>query len=277
MKVRDEGVKKIRDIGGRLWLNDDVLFRSYKGDLLDTSRPIIEARKLVKAYGLLPVLRGLEMSIERGEFVALLGPNGSGKSTLLRLMTGLTRPTSGTLTIGGWRLPEEASAVRAQIGLVSHRSLLYENLTARENLTFYGRLYNLPPDKLNARIDELLLRVGLNKRAYDLVRTFSRGMTQRLSIARALLHDPDVLLFDEPYTGLDQAATATLDGLLREAQGEGRTIIMVTHELLKAAELASRILILSKGVVGYDAPIIDRNPAKLTATYAEITGTVNTR
>jgi heme exporter protein A len=251
--------------------------RVDKESSLDSSRPIIEARKLVKAYGLLPVLRGLDLSVERGEFIALLGPNGSGKSTLLRLMTGLTRPTSGVLTIGGWRLPEEAAAVRAQIGLVSHRSLLYENLTAKENLAFYGRLYNLPPDKLNPRIDELLARVGLHKRAHDLARTFSRGMTQRLSIARALLHDPDVLLFDEPYTGLDQAATAILDGLLREAQGEGRTIIMVTHELLKAAELSSRVLILSKGVVGYDAPMTDRNPAKLTTTYAEITGTVSTR
>lgn len=239
--------------------------------------PMIEAQRLVKAYGLLPVLRGLDLTIDRGEFVALLGPNGSGKSTLLRLLTGLTRPTAGTLTIGGWKLPEEVSAVQAQIGFVSHRSLLYENLTARENLSFYGRLYNLSPDQLNARIDELLERVGLRKRGFDLVRTFSRGMTQRLSIARALLHNPDVLLFDEPYTGLDQAATAILDGLLHDAHGEGRTIIMVTHELDKAAELADRALILSKGVVGYDAPLTGIDTAGLTLIYAEVTGTVNTR
>jgi heme exporter protein A len=261
-----------------VWLNNSVVcFSQNRVNLLNTPRPIIEAQKLVKAYGLLPVLRGLDLSVQRGEFVALLGPNGSGKSTFLRLLTGLTRPTSGTLKIGGWKLPEEAAVVRSQIGLVSHRSLLYDNLTARENLMFYGRLYNLPADRLNARIDDLLARVGLSKRAFDLVRTFSRGMTQRLSIARALLHNPDVLLFDEPYTGLDQAAMAILDGLLKDAHGEGRTTIMVTHELDKAAELANRVLILSKGVVGYDAPLDGMDTAQLTSIYADITGTVSTK
>ncbi|HEX2623369.1 MAG TPA: heme ABC exporter ATP-binding protein CcmA [Phototrophicaceae bacterium] len=238
---------------------------------MNSTRPIIEAQKLVKAYGLLPVLRGLDLTIQRGESVSVLGPNGSGKSTLLRLMTGLTRPTAGILTIGGWKLPEESAAVRGQIGLVSHRSLLYENLTARENLLFYGRLYNLTRTELDDRIKELLAQVGLSKRAHDLTRTFSRGMQQRLSIARAVLHQPDVLLFDEPHTGLDQSATTTLDNLLKNAGNEGRTVVMVTHQFDKALELTNRVVIISRGVVGYDAP----SAGLTTSQLAEIYGSLN--
>src|SRR5829696_2071942 len=191
--------------------------------------PLIETRALTKAYGWQPVLKKLDLSIERGEFVALLGPNGSGKSTLLRLIAGLSKPTAGTIRVGGWELPREAAAVRAQIGLVSHKPLLYDNLTAYENLLFFCRLYAL--DDQDGRIKRGLERVGLTKRSADLVRTYSRGMLQRLSIARALLHEPDVLLMDEPYTGLDQDAAITLDNLMRDAHREGHTIVMTTHEL----------------------------------------------
>lgn len=232
---------------------------------------LIEINALVKAYDLLVVLRKLDLHIERGEFVALLGPNGSGKSTLLRLLAGLSRATSGTISIGGWELPHEAAAVRAQIGLVSHRPLLYENLTARENLQFFGSLYNLTPAEIDPRIDALLARVGLTKRAGSLVRTFSRGMQQRLSIARALLHDPDVLLLDEPYTGLDQDASARFDTLLTASYAEGRTIVMTTHELDRAARLASRIIILSRGVIAYDAPASALDAPGLAAQYAQVT------
>src|SRR5688572_20274933 len=150
----------------------------------DTQPFLIETQGLVKAYGILPVLRQLSLGIERGEFVALLGPNGSGKSTLLRLLSGLSKATSGLIRIGGWQLPQEAAAVRAQIGMVSHKPLLYENLTARENLQFFARLYNLPTNEMENRITDLLAQVGLSKRGHDMVRTFSRGMQQRLSIAR---------------------------------------------------------------------------------------------
>lgn len=235
-------------------------------------RPIIEAVKLVKTYGLMPVLRGLDLSIQRGEFMALLGANGSGKSTFLRLLTGLTRPTGGTLQIGGWHMPQEAAAVRAQLGLVSHRSLLYENLTARENLLFFGRLYNLPADALNARVDVLLRQVGLHKRAHDLPRQFSRGMLQRLSIARALVHTPDILLFDEPHTGLDQSAAQVLDDLLASSHAEGRTIIMVTHHIERAAELVNRAVILHRGVVAYDQPTDGMTGVQLADTYRAVTG-----
>lgn len=232
---------------------------------------LIEIEGLVKLYGLLPVLRKLDLTVERGEFVALLGANGSGKSTLLRLLCALTKPTAGRIAIGGWELPREAAAVRAQIGLVSHKTLVYDNLTARENLVFFARLYAIPPRERDARIDALLRRVGLHRRQDSLVRTFSRGMLQRLSIARALLHQPDVLLLDEPYTGLDQGASAMLDDIAREAQAEGRTIIMTTHDLDRAARLAGRAVILARGQVAYDAPLAGDGPA-LIAAYTAVTG-----
>lgn len=236
-----------------------------------SSNALVEAQGLVKAYDLLVVLRRLDLQIERGEFVALLGPNGSGKSTLLRLLAGLTHPSGGVIRIGGWEVPGEAAAVRAQIGMVSHRSLLYENLTARENLLFFARLYSLDKTTRDARITGLLAQVGLAKRADSLVRTFSRGMQQRLSIARALLHDPDVLLLDEPYTGLDQDAGLTLDHLLREAHSDQRTIIMTTHQIERAAQIASRVLILHRGGIGYDAPAAALAPHELAAKYAQVT------
>ena len=236
----------------------------------ETAHPIIEVSALVKTYGLLPVLRRLDVSIPRGAFVAVLGPNGSGKTTLLRLLAGLTKPTSGTIRIGGWELPREAWAVRAQIGLVSHRPLLYDALSARENLNYFARMYNLPARQRRDRIDRLLEQVGLAKRDQDPVRTFSRGMQQRLSIARALLHDPHLLLLDEPYTGLDQDASAALDDLLGAAQAEGHTIVMVTHQLDRAARLAERVIILSRGTIGYDAPAT-RDMVALAARYTEVT------
>ena len=229
---------------------------------------IIETHALTKAYGLQPVLRKIDLGIERGEFVALLGANGSGKSTLLRLLCALSKPTAGTLKVGGWELPKEAAAVRSQIGLVSHKSLVYDNLTANENLLFFARVYGL--DDIDGRIKRGLERVGLGKRGGDLVRTYSRGMLQRLSIARALLHDPDVLLLDEPYTGLDQDASGILDNLLLQAHGDGKTIVMVTHELDRAQRLAQRAIIISRGTIVLDAPMstIDYLPAR----YTEVTG-----
>lgn len=232
---------------------------------------LIEIEGLVKLYGLMPVLRKLDLTVDKGEFVALLGANGSGKSTLLRLLCALTKPTSGRIVVGGWELPREAAAVRAQIGLVSHKTLVYDNLTARENLTFFGRLYGIPTDEREARTDTLLKRVGLYRRQDSLVRTFSRGMLQRLSIARALLHQPDVLLLDEPYTGLDPSASTMLDTIALEAQAEGRTLIMTTHDLDRAARLAGRAVILARGQVAYDAPLTG-DGAALIAAYTAVTG-----
>lgn len=229
---------------------------------------IIETHALTKAYGFQPVLKKIDLGIERGEFVALLGANGSGKSTLLRLLCALTKPTAGSISVGGWELPKEAAAVRSQIGLVSHKSLVYDNLTAIENLRFFARVYGL--DDIDGRIKSGLERVGLGKRGGDLVRTYSRGMLQRLSIARALIHNPDVLLLDEPYTGLDQDASGILDSLLVQAHTDGKTIVMVTHELDRAQRLAQRAVIISRGAIVLDAPM--SSIEYLPARYTEVTG-----
>ncbi|MCY3834521.1 MAG: heme ABC exporter ATP-binding protein CcmA [Chloroflexi bacterium] len=216
---------------------------------------IILAERLSKAYGNLPALRSLDLSVKPGEFVALLGANGSGKSTLLRLLSGLSKPTGGRLRVGGWEMPGEALAVRARIGLVAHRPLLYENLTARENLDFYGALYGIDRRERARRIQDSLRAFDLHKRADSLARTFSRGLKQRLSIARATLHQPDLLLLDEPYSGLDQRAVALLDEMLAAARAEGRTIVLSTHQLTRVPPAADRALVLSRGRISFDAAI----------------------
>ncbi len=237
----------------------------------------IEVRALTKTFGLNPVLRGLDLDVPRGEFLALLGPNGSGKTTLLRILGALARPTSGTVRVGGWELPGEAEFVRAQLGVVSHLPLLYDTLTAEENLLFFARIYNLPRETRRERVDTVLRRVGLARRARDVVATYSRGMQQRLAIARAILHDPAVLLLDEPYTGLDQDAAALLDELLHEVAIGGRTVIMTTHDLRRGHALADRIAILSRGKIAFDAPCREVDPDALPALYADTTGAATTR
>jgi heme exporter protein A len=208
---------------------------------------MIEVRKLVKRFGLKPVLRGLDFQVQEGEFVALLGPNGAGKTTFLRILASLSRPTLGEVSIAGYRLPAQAAAVRQRLGVVSHLPLLYGDLTAEENLRFYGKMYGV--SNLGGRVGEVLEMIGLTHRRRDLVRTFSRGMQQRLAIGRAVLHDPDVMLFDEPHTGLDQDASRMLDSVLREVAASGRTVVMTSHDLARAADLASRFDVISKGII----------------------------
>jgi heme exporter protein A len=153
----------------------------------------------------------------------------------------------GEVRVAGYRLPAQAAAVRARLGVVTHQPLLYGDLTAEENLRFYGRMYDVP--NLGSRMDEVLETVGLASRRRDLVRTFSRGMQQRLAIGRAILHDPEVMLFDEPHTGLDQEACDMLDRLLRDVAGRGRTVVMTSHDLARVEELATRFDVLSRGVI----------------------------
>jgi heme exporter protein A len=212
---------------------------------------MITVKKLVKRFGLKTVLRGLDFQVEKGEFVALLGPNGAGKTTFLRILASLSRPSLGKVSIAGYELPAQSAAVRRRLGVVSHMPLLYGDLTAEENLQFYGRMYNLP--ELPERVSSVLEMVGLAPRRRDLVRTFSRGMQQRLAIGRAVLHDPEVMLFDEPYTGLDQDASEMLDGVLRQVAAQGRTVVMTSHDLARAEDLANRFDILSRGVIAASA------------------------
>jgi heme exporter protein A len=238
---------------------------------------LIEIRGLVKAFGRKVVLRGVDLSIEPGEAVVLFGPNGAGKTTLMRIVATLSRPTAGTVRVGGIDLSYAPDAVRQQLGFVSHVPLLYENLTAEENLRFFGRLYGL--GDLETRIDAMLRQVGLVARRHDLVRTFSRGMVQRLSIARALLADPSVLLLDEPDTGLDQHAAALLHRLIAQVAGaqgvEGSqvrraSVLLTTHNLERGWEWADRVAILAGGRIAFQARRADLTPTELREAYDRI-------
>lgn len=229
---------------------------------------MIEVRSLIKTFGIKPVLRGLDLRVEAGEFVALLGPNGAGKTTLLRILASLARPSLGDVRLAGYRLPGQAAAIRRVLGVVSHQPLLYGDLTAEENLRFYARLYGLADAR--RRIEEILALVGLDRRRRDRVREYSRGMQQRLAIGRAVLHDPQVLLFDEPHTGLDQDASAMLDSILREVASQGRTVLMTSHDLLRASDLATRIDILSHGVIARSLSRSDAEWKDLPALYRAV-------
>jgi heme exporter protein A len=212
---------------------------------------MITVKKLVKRFGLKSILRGVDFEVQPGEFVALLGPNGAGKTTFLRILASLSRPSLGEVHVAGFRLPNEAAQVRARLGVVSHLPLLYGDLSAEENLRFYARMYGIPNEE--TRITEVLEMVGLENRRKDLLRTFSRGMQQRLAIGRAVLHDPEVMLFDEPYTGLDQDASAMLDDVLKTVAAQGRTVVMTSHDLARAEDLATRFDILSRGIIAASA------------------------
>ncbi|MFM8322186.1 MAG: heme ABC exporter ATP-binding protein CcmA [Chloroflexota bacterium] len=226
---------------------------------------MIQVSKLVKRFGLKTVLKGLDFEVERGEFVALLGPNGAGKTTFLRILASLSRPGMGLVQVAGYHLPAQAAQVRAILGVVSHMPLLYGDLTAEENLLFYGKMYGV--QDLERRVAEVLDVVGLLNRRRDLVRTFSRGMQQRLAIGRAVLHDPEVMLFDEPHTGLDQDACAMLNNVLREVAARGRTVVMTSHDLARAADLASRFDVLSRGKIIASARRSEMEPDQLLGFY----------
>lgn len=228
---------------------------------------MISVKKLVKRFGLKTVLRGMDFSVQPGEFVALLGPNGAGKTTFLRILASLSRPTLGDVNIAGFKLPGEASQVRARLGVVSHLPLLYGDLTAEENLRFYARMYGIANEQV--RITEVLEMVGLENRRRDLVRTYSRGMQQRLAIGRAVLHDPEIVLFDEPYTGLDQDASSMLDVVLKTVAAQGRTVVMTSHDLARAEELATRFDILSRGVIAASATRRQVKKSNLLSFYKQ--------
>jgi len=226
---------------------------------------MIQVKKLVKRFGPLTVLKELDFEVRSGEFVSLLGPNGAGKTTLLRILSSLSKPNSGLVQVASYRLPEGAVAVRAQLGVVSHQPLLYGDLTAEENLSFFARLYGVE----KSRIGDVLGLVGLSRRKSDLVRVFSRGMQQRLAIGRAILHNPRILLLDEPHTGLDQEAGEILDNLLREIALEGRTVVMTSHDLIRAADLSSRMDILSKGKIKASTETSGLGSSELVSFYRE--------
>jgi heme exporter protein A len=228
---------------------------------------VIEARGLTKRYGAIAALDSIDLDVRRGESVAVFGPNGAGKTTLVRILTRSLRPTAGTVRIGGTDLLEGPHAIRGAIGVISHQTFLYDDLSARENLVFYARLYGvLNPDK---RADRLLESMGLAERADDPVRTFSRGMQQRLALARALVHEPDLLFLDEPFTGLDPYAGAMFRSILKELRGRGTTILLVTHNLGEGLKLADRWLILRRGTLALHGSSAGIDRLEFERTYLE--------
>lgn len=226
------------------------------------------ARSLEKRFGPVAALRGVDLDIEGGRALAVLGPNGAGKSTLLRILAGLARPTAGSISIRrGGREPDGRGHARAWVGFAGHTTFLYPELTARENLVFHGRVQGVVDPGLRA--DQLLEEEGLTAVADRRAGSFSRGMAQRLSIARALVQNPPLLLLDEPFTGLDRRAGDRLSERLQRLRSEGRTILLVTHDLLRASEIADTALVLLAGRIVQQAEGSSIERAALETTYAE--------
>lgn len=210
----------------------------------------IQTRGLTKQFGTRKALDNVSFDLPEGSFLSVFGPNGAGKTTLLRVVSTLARPTEGSARLLGLDLKEDADAIRAQIGLIGHNSMLYPDLTAEENLEFYAELYGVANPR--KRVMEMLEAVELKGRRFDLVRTYSRGMTQRLAIARALVHNPQLVLLDEPYSGLDPHAMDVFDQLIFQHR-EGRTFVMVSHDLAKGYSMCTHALVMARGkVVAFD-------------------------
>ena len=206
--------------------------------------PAIRTVRLSKVFGSRSALDNLDLELPQGSFCSIFGPNGAGKTTLLRVLATLARPTSGSAELLGISLKDDPDAAREHIGMISHNSMLYADLSAEENLLVTARLYGVKNPR--ERVNEMLEAVELSHRRLDTVRTFSRGMTQRLSIARALLHDPDVVFLDEPYSGLDPHAVDIFDNLIEQVR-EGRTFVMVSHDLRKGFDVCTHALVLARG------------------------------
>jgi heme exporter protein A len=206
--------------------------------------PVIEVSRLSKVFGTRKALNEVDFSLPSGAFLSIFGPNGAGKTTLLRVLSTLAHASSGSAKLFGLDSRAQADAIRQDIGFISHRSMLYLDLTAEENLFFAARLYGI--DDAEARVAQMLAAVELTGRRHDAVRTFSRGMTQRLAIARALIHSPRLLFLDEPYSGLDPHASEILDGLIARVR-EQHSFVMVSHDLQKGYDLSTHLLVLAKG------------------------------
>jgi len=210
---------------------------------------MVDLKGVIKHFGTITALRGIDVELKRGCCLGIFGPNGAGKTTLLRILATLTQPSAGTVRIAGYDAVKEAEKVRPLLGVLSHRTFLYGHLTAYENLQFYGRMFGLK--SLAERIAEVLNTVDLVAYEHQLVRTYSRGMQQRLAIARAILHYPMLLLLDEPYTGLDKHAASRLHDLIVQLQAESCTIIMSTHDLHRGLDLCDEVAIQCRGKIVY--------------------------
>jgi heme exporter protein A len=225
---------------------------------------LLSGRGLVRRFGERAAVAGVDIELAAGRCLVILGPNGAGKSTLLRVAATLLRPDAGTLEVCGHRCPEHAARARGHIGVLGHEPMLYRDLTAFQNLEFFADLHGLPDRR--ARVMDAIERVGLLARTHDPVRTFSRGMAQRLGLARVLLADPDLLLLDEPHAGLDAQGAALLDEELARTR-PGRAVLLVTHEVERGVRLADRVMVMRAGRCVLDEPATGLDPVAFRARY----------
>ena len=229
----------------------------------------LEVRNISKVFGTRKALDEVSFALPEGAFLSIFGPNGAGKTTLLRVLSTLARPTAGETSLYGIDIKEHPDEARELIGMISHAPMLYPDLTAEENLVLFAELYGVPDPK--ARVAELLEVVGLAHRRLDQVRTFSRGMTQRVSIARALVHDPRIVFLDEPYSGLDPHAVDIFDGLIESVRAD-RTFVMVSHDLAKGFSMCTHALVLARGRVVAFAPKEELDYEEFSALYRDTVG-----
>ena len=233
---------------------------------------IIEVRGITRSFGKIIALENVDLNIKEGEFLTIFGPNGAGKTTFIGVLSTLVKPTSGKILFYGKSVRDDSNHLRRSIGVIEHQPLLYTQLTARENLKFYGRMYGV--DRLEDRIDEVLEEINLQHRANDLSGTFSRGMLQRLSIARAMIHRPAIYLLDEPYSGLDQHSGDKLRDMLASLKAQGKTIVMTTHNLERGFELSDRNVIMVRGKIEYDKPSEGMDVDTVREIYYDLIGEV---
>ena len=240
------------------------------GEQDSATRPLaFKIQGLTKSFGSRQALRGVDLDIESGKSVVIFGPNGAGKTTLIKILATVMNPTSGTILVNGVDLKKDASEIRRRIGLVTHQTLLYGNLSGYENLEFYGRMFDVPDRQV--RIREVISLVGMTARQHDRVATLSRGMQQRFSIARALLHKPSIVLMDEPETGLDQEAIPVLWNAMPDETGIKRTVVLVTHSLERGLELGERLIIMNRGGIVYEGVRESVDLAALKEVYRSCT------
>lgn len=246
---------------------------------MTTSAPIIQIHQLTKQYpGAKELaLRGLELSVNQGEFFGLLGPNGSGKTTTISILCGLIQPTHGSINVAGHRIPGHLNAIKPIIGLVPQEIALYPNLTFKENLAFFGKLYGLGGKKLRQRIDQCIEIAGLNSFAGKMIKTYSGGMKRRANLAAGLLHEPKIIFLDEPTVNVDPQSRNVIFDILQTINKAGTTIVYTTHYLEEAQQFCNRVAIMDFGkVMCEDTPqnLIAENPGcrDLGEVFLQLTG-----
>lgn len=236
----------------------------------ESGKSLISLKKAGKIYGTVTALKKIDLDIYKGQSITIFGSNGAGKSTLLKILSMQTRLTSGMLLYNGVESKKLADIYRANFGVISHQPFVYESLSAMENLEFYGSLYNVP--NVRQKAESLLKQLDLYSRRHDAIRTYSRGMLQRISIARALIHSPEIIFLDEPYTGLDSLAGNNLSNLLKEQLSHNKTILMVTHDIHTGLDLASQVIIMKSGRIVFNKPKSEIDIVSFEQMYLDVAG-----